>query len=438
MASATFTGNVFNDLNTNINCYFQAYHVQQNAWSDVRTTEYNQYSIDLADSDWLTNSNGASNNGENVLICLWIDDQNPPNNPSGTSRSGIKELMSIHRVDLNGSNVYNFDVQLIPKQQPTCTWSIPSTATINNVINSTHNSTDVYDWQFGGRTFYHDDVYFGEPMFDSVGISLHEYDWENGYTTDDFYTYSVIGDYSPVHKTTNQYQLSSECTELIRLKYNQPTGYFTYSDNNPILGDDVLITHNITDPDSRITNVKYFLNNQLVDENTLLDYAYNHIVDEIWSYDLRMEIYWNDGWEDQMHSFTDTLTLDNVIPTVDISINTDINDVNTKIFVSNAFDFEDRMSHVEFEVFVAPEYIFEETPTDITWSSLDSKTITDAPYDATIKFYKGGQFKMTAVAYDLDGGVSILDEIEFSVQIGGTGDSGTVSVFAGNQFYDWE
>jgi hypothetical protein len=438
MASATFTGNVFDETLTNRNCFFQAYHVQQNAWSNVRLSEYNQYSIDLADSDWLTNSNGASNNGENVLICFWIDDENEPTNPLTSSRSGLKPRLSILRVDLNGSNVYNINTQIIPKTAPTCTWSIPATATINNIVNSTHNSTDVYNWQFNGTTFYHDDVYFGEPMFDSIGISLHEYDWENGFITNDFYTYPAIGDYSPIHRTTNQYSLSSECVEQIRLKYNQPYATFSYSNNTPIYNDIVTITHNVVDPDSRITNIIYKINGVEITQNTLLNHSYDHLLNELSDYNVSIDIYWNDGWEDQMVTYSDVLSLSNVNPTIDLGINID---VNTRTFVSNAFDFEDRMDFVEFNIYVAPEYIFEETPTAVTWSLLSTNVVDEADYNASVTFYKGGQFKVTAIAYDQDGGSSELDEVEFSVQIDSDGTGSNVNctaVYGGNQFFDWE
>jgi hypothetical protein len=422
---SSFVGYIVDENENPVQCYHQAYHVETGNWSDVRQTGIDgYYSRDHEDTDW--DGNGVPMpSGDRVIVCFW---------ENGPTRSGLKNRFSLHLITADGSPVYNTDVQVIPKTAPTCTWSVQSTGTINNNINSSQSSSDVYQWVWDGKTFKHDDYYFGQTIFDSVGGLTHVYDWDDGsgYVSSNSNSYSNIGDYSVKHKTINQYGLESICTKDIRLKYNQPSGYFTYSDNTPNLGDTLTVYNNITDNDTTITELRHYFDGILKDTNTVLNYSYQHYLDVVKDYSVQTQVYWNDGWEQQSFNINDTVEISNIAPTVDISIN---NSDNVYTFVSGADDFEDRLQQVQFKIYISPEYIFEETPQSVTWSLLDTHNVYSEDWNSTATFYKGGQFKITVQAWDQDGGVSTIDEQEFSVTIsGGSG----IDLPGGNQFFDWE
>lgn len=419
MASAVFTGNIFDEIETQIDCSFQAYHVQQNKWSDVRTSELKQFSIDLADTDWLTNSNTSSNSSEAVIIAFWQD---------GADISGLKSRFSLVKINLTGKDAYVLDVQLIPKTDPTCAWDLTSLSTINHTVTANPHSSDVYQWDFRGNTFKHDDFYYTN-MFDSVGQLSYEYDWLNGFVSSNIFSYTNIGDYNVTMKTTNAYGLTSECQKPLHIKYNSPSGILSVDNASPILNDIINVSFDVTDIDDRVTKIEHYVDGVFITDTLNLNSVYNHLLDINHTYSLKSLIYWNDGFNDLIIEVTKGVALTNVPPTVNLEIT---NSLNTYTLISNAFDYEGLLSQVLFRINIDSKSILEETPLVNDWVILDTKYVAASPWNQDVVFYKGGKFKIECYAVDDKGAISLIDTEIIDIEVS--------SDICNDQtvYFDWE
>lgn len=420
---SSFVGYTFDENDALVQCYHQAFHYNTGKWSDIRQTGIDgYYSRDHEDTDWM-GVGSVINIGDTILLCFW---------ENGVDRTGLKNRFSIHRVVADGSSVYNIDAQLRPKTAPTCTWNLSTTGTINNNVTSTQSSSDVYQWTWNSKTFLHDNYYYGQTIFNSVGGITHLYDWNegNGFVASSSNIFTVTGDYTPVHKVTNQYGLFSECQKSLRIGYNQPFGNYTYNPTTQNLYDFVTIQLNGTDTDNRITNLEHYFDGIIEDTNVNFDYFYDEVLNENKIYNHFVTVYWNDGFDNVNFNINGSIELDNVAPTVNLIVT---NVGNVYIFTSNADDLEERLDYVEFKIYISPEHILEETPLTNTWSLLDTKTVSVSDWNSGATFYKGGHFRITSQAFDLDGGNSSIEEEIIDVQIGDTSGVGRQVTY-----FDWE
>lgn len=422
---SAFVGFIVDENGDPIQCYHQAYHYETGNWSDIRQTGADgYYSRDHEDTDWDGNGTPLPT-GDNVVVCFW---------DVGADRSGAKGAYSIIRVVSTSSAVYNNNVQVLPSQPPTCSLSCPNT-TINTVVSASTASSDLYQWTFNNITHYHKDTYFGQTIFDHVGIATVEYDFNDGdgYSATNSHTYTVPDDKTIDVLVTNNYGQTATDTITIQVRYNRPTLTFSEDPTSPIFGDTVNVSYVITDPDAQVTNVESYFDGVFKLSDPALTNAYDHLLDTVKPYPYYTDVVWNDFYNIITDRYNDQVILQNIPPEVNLNV---VPTGNTYSFNSNATDFEDRLDRVEFVIYISPEYIFEETPAEVTWSQLDTYTITEAPWAASATFYKGGQFKITAQAYDQDGGISTLGESIFGVAITDTGPS--ADILGGNQFFDWE
>lgn len=425
MASATFTGNIVDENEDAIECSYQAYHVQQNKWSDVRSSESQQYSFDLSDADFLSNDNTATNNSETVVIAFWQE---------GADRTGLKDRFSLVTIYLDGSSVYAVDVQLIPKLAPTSNWAIPTSTTVGTNIAASPSASDVYQWDYNGFTFKHDDYHY-TAMFDSVGQLTYECDWddEEGYVTTPSVTYSAVGDYNPTLKATDAYDLSSTTSKTIRVYYNQPTVTFSQDIADPVLNDSLTISVTVDDPDSTVTNIKHYFDEELQVESTNLSERYTVTLSENKTYSYYTEVYWNDGFADQVLTVSGSVELTNQPPTAQLTYS---NTNNVYTFISNAVDPEGLLDRVEYRIYVDGNTILEESPSTYEWSLIGSRIVTEADWNQVVTFYRGGQYKVECIAYDTDGLASTVESVVIDVYVDAT--VTVVENTAQTTYFDWE
>jgi hypothetical protein len=329
--NVTFTCNNIVDENNNpINCKYQAYFPDYGVWNNVRTSEFFQYNCNAGDGDALTQT-GTLLDGDYVILAFWDGQE---------TRSGLQDRMAYYIIQHDGvTNTYVIDVQLKPKTAPSCGWSLTTSATINRTVTAYTTASDNYQWDYNGKTMYHRERYGQEVIFDSIGDLIETYDFGagDGYSATNTYSYSTIGDYIVHHKVINEYSLESVCDKNIRLKYNtpiaglsfNPDGYGTGDEVS--VGDSVSINANITDEDSRITNIEHsfiiknrnnnstIIRDTLYSENTNLNYSYAMNILELHDTFGNQVIHWNDGWEDQTVYYNRELPITNILPEVSIS-----------------------------------------------------------------------------------------------------------------------
>lgn len=408
----TFTCNVIKDENENdINCYYQGYHVRTGTWNDVRFSDYNQYSCNLGDGDWLTQT-GEVFTGDTVILVFW--------NSNEGNRSGLKDRLCTISLTLTEDSTYVNDVQLRPKTAPQCGFTFnDNTPTINNEISAIPSTNDNFTYTYNGILHYHYRELSNELIFDSIGNINLKYDWDEGNSWEDFtsYTYTTIGDYNVSQRATNSYSLSKICTQALRIKYNPPIPglYFDYI--SPIhTTEDVTINSQIQDDDNRITSIKHKLivrdrdNNDLlqdieIDENSDKTYSYLRTIQLLQKHDFGHIIYWNDGFQAQTINYTKNLPIENWCPEVTV-IKEDTTAMD-KIFKQTSSDLDGSIVAWDWKIFFIPPFSSGEYVEVHSYNAINAN-------DWSVGFTVGGSYKVQIEVQD-DYGCKTLDFTEFEI-----------------------
>ena len=408
----TFTCNVIKDENDNdINCYYQGYHVRTGTWNDVKLSDYNQYSCNLGDGDWLTQT-GEVFSGDKVILVFWNSDED--------TRSGLKDRLCAISITLTEDSTYVNDIQLRPKTAPQCGFTFSdNTPTINNEISVIPSINDNFTYTYNGILHYQYREIFNELIFDSIGNITLKYDWDEGdsWVPDTSHTYTVINDYDISQRATNSYSLSKICTQSIRVKYNPPTPclYFDYTD--PIhTTEDVTVNAQIHDDDSRITSIKHKLitrdrdNNDLlqdieIDENTDKTYSYIRTIQILQRHLFTQLIYWNDGFSSQTITYNKELHITNWCP--EVAIIKEDSTAFDKIFKQTSSDLDGDIVSWDWKIYFIPPFSSGE------YVEVHSYNATDAN-DWEVIFSVGGNYKVQIEVQD-DYGCKVSDFTEFEI-----------------------
>ena len=131
-----FTCDTIVDENAaDINCYYQAYHARSGTWNNVRFSEYNQYSFNLGDGDFLT-QDGDARDGDLIVLVFWVSDSD--------SRSGLKDRFCIFNYVLDGTSTIILNPELRPKTTPSCGFGFSdNTPSINIEFHTKLNNFDL-------------------------------------------------------------------------------------------------------------------------------------------------------------------------------------------------------------------------------------------------------------------------------------------------------
>jgi len=415
--NVTFTCNtIYDETSNKIDCNYQAYHHRSGTWNTVKQSQFNQYSFNAGDGDFLTQT-GELLVGDEITITFWQDSTN-------VDRTGLKTRFCSFNLIHDGSNTYIIDPQLKPKIAPTCGFSLTSNSTINTTVSAISGAYDSYSWVFSSVTFYHEYSYNSIVLFDSVGIKTTQYDFQNGYNSTNTYAYSVINDYTVYQKVTNYYGLSSICNTSIHITYNPPSMTFSHVPNSsttPILGDTVDITGTVQDIDNTVSTTANYIDTVLTYTSITDIYTFSSVLSINHTYAIYSDITWYDGFLTQ-HVITNySISLYNVPPTIDLIVS-NIGAIYS--FNGNPFDHEDELDYVKYSLAVDSNAILEANPTTHAWTTL-SEYISTAPltnsntfdYTATATFYKDGVFRIQGIAYDKQGKSSIIQEQIFTVNL---------------------
>lgn len=432
----TFTCNeVTNEDGDAIDCKYQVYYPEHNVWNDVRDTELYQYNCNAGDGDALTQE-GSFLSGEHAIICFWQGDG--AGGDTGEDRTGLKDRMAYYVITHDGSTTtYVIDVQLRPKTAPGCNWYLSTSATINREKTAYSYATDDYSYSYDGTTHYHRRNYGSELIFDSIGNLDVQFDFDegDGYDYTNKHTYSAIGDYVAKHKVSNSYSLESICERNIRLKYNAPIGrvYFDpdgYGNGDEIsVGDFLDVKANISDEDSRITDIEYhwiikdrddnstIIRDTTVDNNTTLDYSYNVEIKELQDSFGYQYISWNDGWDDLSITKYKEIPIKNINPEVTIG-KIDLSS-KEKRFTQESNDPDGSVISWDWRIYLLMPFSGE-------WVEVYQTTSDGSDID--IQFNEAGAYKARITVQDDYGKYStmnstpageVFSEIEFDISASG-------------------
>ena len=379
---SVFAGNVYDADNNEIDCKFTLFHYNTNKQSDTRDTDTQQFSIDSDDSD--VNDNGASfSKGDIAIFHFFTDD-----------------AFSVVKIISDGSDSYTFDVQLLPPQAPRCTIFV-NNSTLNTKITASQTSSDEYQWDYADTTHYHKASWYGKDFCD-IGIEKIEYDFGNGYDTKNTHTFDKVDKYEIKLRVTNKDNLQATDNKTITIYNNKPIIKLTNNPLNPKISEDFTVDISVDDVDEALNTNTYYIDDDETDTTT---FSYDKIDTHIF----RVTTKWDDGYDEREFNTTLFIQMKNEPPSVDLSIK---NIKNKYLFDAQAYDYEDRLNRVVYNLYIDNSSIYE---TDKTFSFLESFTITDDDFTMALEFFNGGNFKVVAQAYDELDAKSELSELTFSV-----------------------
>lgn len=426
----TFTCNNIVDENENsINCNYNAYYVRQGVWNNTRTSDQSQFNFNAGDDDSLSQT-GELKTNDVIIICLWQDELDGGSTSQNTS--GVKTRFTTFSIIHDGStSVYVIDPQLKPKMVPTCDWSFNQSQIINETYTAIPLSNDEDSWTYNDHTFYHRRDYYSTLIFDSVGNIVDTYDYDNSGTFISTTTnsYDSIFDIVATHKAVNSYNLESVCSKTIRTYYHAPIPDIIFSPNMTI--NDVFYNQELTidfnvfnnDEDSRTISFDYELRYVANDDSytsdninigATSDSSVIKIIDQLSRIRGFMTITWNDGWNDQVFDYSEIRTVENTLPTTNLSI-TDLT-VRQKRFQHLSNDVDGNIVYANYKIYLL-------MPFGAGWTLVQEATNinsqVDDPVEAT--FAQNGSYKMVLEIRD-DANTripanygTVTDEVEFEI-----------------------
>jgi hypothetical protein len=403
----------------------------------VRSTDSAYFSCNAGDDDSL-GQEGELKDGDVILLTYWYGDGN--GGDTVDNRDNIFDKFAVTSITHDGETAeYSFDVQILPKEAPIISWTLsPENKTINRDITVDDNTSDEKGWTYNDTYLKHDKVYYGETVFPKVGVFTKKYDWDddNGYVDDTVHQYDTIGDRTVKTKITDAWDLTSEGSIDISVKYNPPIGKVTfdpdgYSTKVHTTEDDT-ITADITDEDSTITEIEHHwivkdrdngdvISDDTIDTNTELDYEYTKTIEQLQKHYASQVIKWNDGYDDLEFTYTKELHITNWLPLVNFDY---------KFATSTKMEFTPKCSDIDGEVIRYLWKLYALIPFK-DGEYVEAIVIdNDSDDKVTIEFNNYGHFKMVLEATDDYGGKASYTK-EFDVN-GGTecvGTSGFVDDF---------
>jgi len=396
----TFTCNNIVDENLNtIDCYYQGFHVESKTWNNTRISSLSQYSANLGDGDWLTQTGNVSI-GDTVILCFWTDVTN------STLRSGIKDRFCSIEVTINSSSIYINDVKLTPKTAP---------------INSFIFVNDDYSYTYNNITHYHYRSLYNEIMFNSIGNITSKFDWSDGLGFDIFKTktYTSIGTYNVSQNGTNSYGLSSLYSLPLNVYYNAPIPGINFVYVSPIhTTEDVTVNAGIVDIDSTITNIQHKLlirdrntgilsQDTIINENITLNYSYLHTIALLQIHLFTQVLYWNDGFTNRTINYNKELPIENWCPIVSIVKQDNTNSNLSKTFIQTSQDIDGSIVNYKWEILFIPPFSTSNYTVVYTYN-------TTLPDNWLVDFTVGGKYKVQLTVTD-DYGCSTSDSILFDI-----------------------
>jgi len=341
-----YQGTVYGPDGNPIDCYYQAFTYNISKWSDLRQTEYQQYNVNFGDGD-LNGQDGTVKEGDPLVVAFWVGSEN---------RADELELFSVVVFVYDGTDSTVQDVQILQPHNPSCSFSIPSSSTVGEVVSATSGASTTYQWTFSGKVHYQRVTWYGQTIFGFLGIDEDLFDFGDGYNTDREHIYSNGGTFEVWHFVGSTYNgYNAECTKEISVYFREPTATISFSNDSPILGEEVTVENTITDPDSRISEIRYYFDDQLIHIGTELNYNYVIELNSMDTHYAKMVIYWNDYFEDRITTVERSLFMQNQAPTLELSVDTSEEENGRIIVNADAHDVDGVIDNMCWKLFYQAE-----------------------------------------------------------------------------------
>ena len=406
MINVTLTGNVFDENENLINCYYDVYYKRQNILVTGLKTELNQYNFNIGAVEHLTQNGDLK---ENDVILIRFDTLKDTKDISG-------KFGSISVIYNNISTIVK-DVQLKNINPISCNFNL-ETGNVNDTIYINVDRSLDYSWSFKGNTMYQRRYLHSYDIFPDLIIKNENilYDFEGFWTSDNFHVYNVHGLKTIMYKV-NLHNIVLECSKTIKVLKNEPKIIYTISDNVK-LNDNVEINVKVQDLDNSVIDIKHYFNNELLNtemNSGMFDYTYEKIINKTNNY--RTEVIWNDGFEDRILVKEGIISSQNQAPSVNPIIEYINNTKNNIKIIPNSEDPENELDYTSYKVYIRKETIFEKTnEIDYTWIYLDVLESNILDNGIFIDFYKSGNFKIEVQAFDKSGLGSEIKELFIDIE----------------------
>lgn len=403
MINVTITGNTYdNEILTD--CFYDIYYVRQNILVENLKTELNQFNFNIGDSLHLTQNGDLK---ENDIILIRFN--------KSSNLLNYQDKFCSTAIIYNNESLIVRNIQLKNLNLPNCNFNLENEVINKEIYLNIDRSLD-NSWIFEGNTMYQREFLYGYNIFPNLRIqdTQIQYNFDGTWVSNNSYMYNSIGIKSILYKIDFGFNIL-ECQKNIKVAYNQPN--INYNIPNDLkINEETLININISDIDNTIKNIKHYLNNVLIYEGTDLNYNYNIILEGI-NYNYRTEIYYNNGFEDEILIETGNFKVQNQKPEINPEIEYINSSKNNIKIIPNAIDPENDLNYVQYKIYIRKETIFEESNNlDFTWVYLDTLESNILDMSVFVDFYKSGNFKIEVQAFDKGGLKSDIKELYIDIE----------------------
>lgn len=406
MINVTLTGNVYDENENLIDCYYDVYYKRQNILVTGLRTELNQYNFNIGSVEHLT-QNGDLKENDVILIRF--------NTLKDTE--DLSDKFSSISVIYNNINTIVKDVQLKNINPISCNFNL-ETGNVNETIHINVDRSLDYSWTFRGNIMYQRKYLYSYEIFPDLIINNNNilYDFVGFWTPDNSHVYDIHGLKTIMYKI-NLHNINLECSKIIRILKNEPIIEYDIP-NNIKLNDSININVKVIDSDDSVINIKHYFNNELLNTDMnpgMFDYTYTQMIGKTNTY--RTEVIWNDGFEDRVLVKEGTISTQNQAPTVNPIIEYINNTKNNIKIIPNSEDPENEIDYTSYKVYIRKETIFEKTnEIDYTWIFLDILESNILDNSIFIDFYKSGNFKIEVQTFDKGGLGSEIKELFIDIE----------------------
>lgn len=399
MLNVTFTGN------TLIECYYQLYFEQANKYSNIRTTELQQYNINAGDSDCLTQDGNLVLNTY-VYLIFW----------TGTQDKLTLNKFCYFKIKYDNKSTYVNNIQLQGK------------STISNTISASYTTVDkpvVFSTSvnlFNTYT-YNSIIFYQDPNFFPIYVTSRNISYgDNLNGTDNSHNYTNVGSYNITYTITTSLNQTATSNTNITLKYPKPIDTITYTPTSINVGNTIKVSSVVNNLKNNLINIKRYINNNLINENNLSNNTTNYnLLNYVSTIDYKDEIYWFDGIDNQVDTVSISIPIESRPPTIHL---TNVGISNNEHSISNEYTSIDGIvEFIQWELYYAIQKYDSQDIVEILIYQSDK--LSDFS-NLNLILNHSGQYIVKATVFDSNDNTA-TDSVDFNV-ICENGGSGTIYI----------
>lgn len=383
------------------------------------------YSANLGDNDWI-GVPGVAQSGDMVIVAVWND---PVPNPV---RAAVHNQYAYRIITLNNTSndTYVFDVTCYNTRPPITSFAVPTTIRRLTDFTLSNNSSDSYNFANNHRQTRY---YIAEDIFPYNGIERTVWSLNGVPQADIIGTASptlnlAYGPYTAV-LIAYDYNTGQGNTQTINFNvtYRPPVPGLGWNPLNPTISQLVTFTPSITDIDGRVgtsgTGVSYYTDGAIRQTRIPRTQTWTYQYGTHAAQSIRQDVYWHNGFAEELVQQTFSLTMTNIPPTGSLS-KTQQN-VNTALVEWTVTASDPDGTVVRYDWYLHRQ-------NGAVWDLIDTALNFGNIRGYVGQFSQSGTYRATVVLTDDDGGqTSLTDSVSVVVTpigIGGDemGPGGTI------------